>query len=59
MVVSAMHRPAAGRPCWHTCGRWWGVNEGRTAGGEKGVLKEQATSEGLCLSTACIVAHST
>ena len=30
-----------------------GVNEGRTAGGEKGVLREQATSEGPCLRIAC------
>ena len=34
-----------------------GVNEGRAAGGEKGVLKEQAISEGACLSTACSSAH--
>lgn len=34
-----------------------GVNEGRTAGGEKGVLKEQATSEGLCLCIACRLAR--
>ncbi len=33
-----------------------GVNEGRAIGGEKGVLKEQAISEGLCLSNACSVA---
>ena len=34
-----------------------GVNEGRTAGGEKGVLKEQATSAGPCLCIACSLAH--
>lgn len=36
-----------------------GVNEGRTAGGEKGVLKEEATSGGLFLCIACSLAYCT